>query len=189
MKWILAILMLVASVCHSADCHRIVPFILKWEGGFALLPNDPGGQTNKGVTWWTWQKFYGKTHDEFLHMPADKWEYIYKVGYWDVMHGDEIKSQDIAEILAEWCWGSGTSVPAKAVQRALGLRADGVMGEATVAAINAADQETLYQTLITDRFRFLAHIPYYTPTNWAYIDGWLNRMTDLVFYQKEHDHE
>ena len=184
MRFILVISLLLSTTCRGADCHHIVPFILKWEGGYAVLPNDPGGQTNKGVTWYTWQKFYGKTHDEFMRMPADKWEHIYKVGYWDIMHGDDIIDQRIAEVLAEWCWISGEVIPTKYVQRELGLKVDGAFGARTLAAINAADQDDLYQKLITDRFKFISHIPQYKATNWAYLDGWINRMTDFVFYQK-----
>lgn len=182
-KCFISILLFISTVCHSADCGRIVPFILHWEGGYAKLPNDPGGETNKGVTWATWMKFYGRTYNEFLKMPADKWAHIYKVGYWDAMRCDEIKSQKIAEVLAEWCWLSGAKIPTKNVQRLLALKADAMLGDETLRAINRANEQQLYESLIGTRYKFIAKIPYYSPSNWAYVDGWLNRMTGLVFYQ------
>lgn len=183
MKIIVYIFLLSITICNGANHERIVPFILKWEGGYAKLPNDPGGETNKGVTWATWIKFYGRTHDEFIRMPEAKWAHIWKVGYWDKVYGDDIKSQDIAEVLSEWCWGSGAIIPTKSVQRILGLKADGVFGEQTVNAINKANQKWLYEELIAARFKFLARIPYFRPSNWMFIDGWLNRMTGFVFFQ------
>lgn len=30
--------------------HRIIPFIMKWEGGYVNHPNDPGGETKFGIT-------------------------------------------------------------------------------------------------------------------------------------------
>ena len=32
-----------------AEVKKLVPFILKWEGGFVNDPDDLGGATNKGV--------------------------------------------------------------------------------------------------------------------------------------------
>ena len=38
-----------------ADARKLVPFILKWEGGFVNDPADKGGATNKGITLKTFQ--------------------------------------------------------------------------------------------------------------------------------------
>lgn len=184
-KSVCAILLFLSVVCKGADCSRIVPFILHWEGGYAKLPSDPGGETNKGITWATWMKFYGRTYNEFLKMPADKWTHIYKVGYWDAMRCDEIKSQKVAEVLAEWCWLSGAKIPTKNVQRLLGLKDDAQLGDETLNAINTANEKQLYENLIATRYKYIARIPYHSPSNWAYIDGWLNRMTGLFFFQNQ----
>jgi lysozyme family protein len=183
-RLLLSILLIVSTACHSADCHRIVPFILKWEGGWVNNIHDAGGETNKGIAYKTWKHYYGAAcHDSFMIMPVAKWEHIYKDGYWDVVHGDQIKSQKIAEVLAEWCWGSGSAIPIKAVQRQLHIQVDGVFGVGTLRAINAAQEKALYEALVTDRFKFLAHLPQYASSNWIFTDGWYNRMTDFVFFQ------
>ena len=185
MRLLLTILLLLSTLCFGADCSRIIPFILTWEGGYAKLPHDPGGETNKGVTWTTWKHFYGNTHAEFLKMPTDKWGHIYKVGYWDVMHGDQIRSQRVAELLAEWCWLSGAPTPTKTVQRIVGVTADGIIGMGTIKAINGANEKIMYQQLFTARLRYISRIPYYSPTNWIFVDGWFNRMTALMFFQND----
>ena len=168
----------------AADCHHIVPFILKWEGGYARLPNDPGGETNKGVTWGTWQKFYGRTHERFMRMDTADWQLIFKRGYWDKIHGDEISSQRVADVIAEWVWLSGENIPVKNVQRLLGLPADGMIGPATIRAINAADSQQLYEQLLAARYRFIGHIPFYNSTNWPFLDGWLNRLSAFLFFEQ-----
>ena len=38
-----------------ADVRKLVPFILKWEGGFVNDPDDLGGATNMGVTIGTYE--------------------------------------------------------------------------------------------------------------------------------------
>ena len=40
-----------------ADVKRLVPHILKWEGGWANDPDDLGGATNKGVTFNTYKLY------------------------------------------------------------------------------------------------------------------------------------
>ena len=37
-----------------ADVKLLVPFILRWEGGFDNYPNDLGGATNRGVNFATY---------------------------------------------------------------------------------------------------------------------------------------
>ena len=43
-----------------ADIKNLIPFILKWEGGFANDPTDRGGATNKGVTIATYEAYCKK---------------------------------------------------------------------------------------------------------------------------------
>ena len=43
-----------------ANVEKLVPFILKWEGGFVNDPDDLGGATNKGVTLATYTQYCRK---------------------------------------------------------------------------------------------------------------------------------
>ena len=49
-----------------AKCEVLKPFILSWEGGFANVPGDRGGATNRGVTIATFRSVFGqdKTVDD-----------------------------------------------------------------------------------------------------------------------------
>ncbi|MFV0470220.1 MAG: glycosyl hydrolase 108 family protein, partial [Dysgonomonas sp.] len=50
-----------------AKIELLVPFILKWEGGFVNDPDDSGGATNMGVTIATWKQVgYDKDGDGFI---------------------------------------------------------------------------------------------------------------------------
>ncbi len=47
-----------------ANANILLPFILRWEGGFVNDPTDRGGATNKGVTITTWRQVgYDKDGD------------------------------------------------------------------------------------------------------------------------------
>ena len=86
-----------------ANAHKLVPFILKWEGGFVDDPLDKGGATNKGITLKTFQYHFGKnkTVNDLKHITDEQWFEIFKEDFWDRWKADDIKNQSIANILVE----------------------------------------------------------------------------------------
>jgi len=106
---------------------NLVPFIKIKEGGISGTPKDsasknpsPCGKdrqgfpyhTNKGVQWATFKLLaskggYTASCENFLKMPDDIWNRIYKVGFWDEIQGDRIQNQAIANTFVEMVWGSG----------------------------------------------------------------------------------
>ena len=98
-----------------ANVDSLLPYILKFEGGFVNDPADAGGATNKGVTIATWRQVgYDKDGDGDIDVDdlklltdADVRNRVLKPHYWDRWKGDRIKSQGVANILVDWVWGSG----------------------------------------------------------------------------------
>ena len=106
---------------------NLVPFIKIKEGGISANPNDsasknpsPCGKdskgypyhTNKGIQWATFKALaskggYTASCDNFLKMPDDIWNKVYKVGFWNEIQGDRIQNQAIANTFVEMVWGSG----------------------------------------------------------------------------------
>jgi lysozyme family protein len=174
-----------------ADAKKIVPFILKWEAGTSKNPNDTaanfpvpdgsGVHTNKGITWGAWQAVNGGSDDSinrFYAMSENDWWPIFKIQYWDKVAGDNINSQRIADILANWAWGSGTSVPVIAVQKILGVKADGIAGRQTVAAINASTEADTFNKLKAENIAFFQKLGKLDKFK-MFIKGWNNRLNDL----------
>lgn len=185
-----------------ANVDSLLPYILKFEGGFVNDPADAGGATNKGVTIATWRQVgYDKDGDGDIDVDdlklltdADVRNRVLKPHYWDRWKGDRIKSQGVANILVDWVWGSGKHgivIP----QRLLGVVPDGIVGEKTLAAINAADPRQLFDTIFEARKKFLHDITNQSVakyerkigrkateaelkkhTNKRFIKGWLNRL-------------
>lgn len=185
-----------------ANVDSILPYILKFEGGFVNDPADAGGATNKGVTIATWRQVgYDKDGDSDIDVDdlklltdADVRNRVLKPHYWDRWKGDRIKSQGVANILVDWVWGSGKHgivIP----QRLLGVVPDGIVGEKTLAAVNAADPRQLFDAIFEARKKFLHDITNQSVakyerkigrkateaelkkhTNKRFINGWLNRL-------------
>jgi lysozyme family protein len=188
-----------------ANVNVLLPFILKWEGGFVNDPADAGGATNKGVTIGTWRQVgYDKDGDGDIDVQDlkllsnnDVRDRVLKPHYWDRWKADNIQSQKIANILVDWVWGSGKHgivIP----QRLLGVKDDGIVGEKTLSAVNFADPDQLFDVIYKARVDFLNEITQSSIakyekkighkateselmkyTNKRFLKGWLNRLADI----------
>lgn len=185
-----------------ANVDSLLPYILKFEGGFVNDPADAGGATNKGVTIATWRQVgYDKDGDGDIDVAdlklltnADVRNRVLKPAFWDRWKADRIKSQGVSNILVDWVWGSGKHgivIP----QRLLGVVPDGIVGEKTLAAVNATDPRQLFDAIFEARKKFLHDITNQSiaryerkigrkateaelkkHTNKRFIKGWLNRL-------------
>lgn len=115
--------------------------------GYVDHPSDPGGVTNYGIT--RNVALENGYVGDMISIPYFVVKGIYKKRYWDVLHCDEIPSQEIAEELFDTAVNMGTGVAVKFLQRTLSVlnggetkypkvTVDGAMGPGTIAALTAA---------------------------------------------------
>lgn len=165
-----------------ADYRKLKPFILRWEGGYINDKADLGKQTNKGVTLSTYRSVFGKnkTVSDLKKITDEQWEFIFKKFYWDKWKADNIKDQNVANILVDWLWCSG-SYGIKIPQRVLGVSADGIVGSKTIASVNARDGRELFDAIKQERNDFIERICQTRPQNKKFKKGWLNRINSLAY--------
>ncbi len=165
-----------------ADYKKLMPFILKWEGGYSNDKDDLGGATYKGITLATFRSVYGndKTVKDLKAMTSQQWEHIFKTLFWDAWQADRINDQNVANILVDWAWGSG-SYGIKIPQRMLGVAVDGIVGGKTLAAVNARDGKALFKELKEERIAYIGRICRTRPQNRKFRQGWLNRINSLKY--------
>lgn len=165
-----------------ADYRKLKPFILRWEGGYTNDQADLGKQTNKGVTLSTYRSVFGKnkTVSDLKKITDEQWEFIFKKYYWDKWKADDIKDQNVANILVDWFWCSG-SYGIKIPQEVLGVSVDGIVGSKTIAAINARDGRELFDTIKQERKDYIDRICQTRPQNKKFKKGWLNRINSLDY--------
>lgn len=118
-------------------------YILKWEGGFVDNPDDPGGPTNHGILLRELQeKGIDVNHDgvvdieDIKALSPDEAMNLFVQDYWDADMGG-IEDQAVATKIMDGRVNLGNDTAAKIAQAAAGVEADGKIGPATVAAINA----------------------------------------------------
>lgn len=169
-----------------ANSSKLIPFILQWEGGFVNDPDDLGGATNKGITIGAFAEYKKRkgqkapTVTDLKNISDAEWNDVFKSLYWDRWKADEIKNQSVANILVDWVWASG-SHGIKRPQRLLGVKADGIVGKQTIAALNAMDAATIFRMIKDDRARFIDEICKARPKNEKYRKGWMNRINAIRY--------
>lgn len=70
---------------YNTSFEKAMSIIFKWEGAYANNPNDPGGETNYGIS----SKSYPDLNIKGLTKEQAK--EIYKRDYWDAINADELE--------------------------------------------------------------------------------------------------
>jgi len=147
--------------------------LLGHEGGYSNHPADPGGKTRYGVTEAVAREVGYR--GDMRELPLDLAQRIYKERYWDAVQAESLPA-DVRYIVFDGAVNSGVVQSAKWLQRACGVKDDGVVGPQTIRAANALSPDGLKRKILAQRLRFLA-----TLSNWpAFSRGWANRIADLL---------
>ena len=147
--------------------------LLGHEGGFSNHKDDRGGATRYGVTEAVAREvgYRGNMRE----LPLELAQRIYKDRYWDAVQAENLPP-DVRYIVFDGAVNSGVAQAAKWLQRACGVKDDGVVGPLTIRAANALHPDGLKRKILAQRLRFMATLP-----NWpAFGRGWANRISDLL---------
>ena len=167
-----------------ATFESAIPVILEHEGGFVNHPNDPGGATNFGISL-RFLADYPEVGDfdqdgdvdveDIANMTVEQAMLVYRMFWWDKFRYDRINDQTIATKVFDFSVNMGASRAHKLLQSALNkafgldLTVDGILGNASISAINVCqdgDEEQVlleaycmeawgfYQRLIANNSRF-----------------------------------
>lgn len=170
-----------------ANVRELVPFILRWEGGYCNDPDDLGQETNKGVCFRTYKLYKSRkglpqpTIEDLKNISDNEFTDILKSMYWDACRADRIESQSVANAIVDWGWHSGTITAAKEIQKLLGVTADGIIGNITLCEINSRNPRELFDAIKIARIAYLNRICSSRPANTKFMRGWLNRVNSLEF--------
>jgi lysozyme family protein len=147
--------------------------LLKHEGDYSDHKDDPGGKTRYGVTEAVARE--AGYRGDMRELPLDLARRIYKERYWDAVQAESLPA-DVRYIVFDGAVNSGVAQSAKWLQRACGVKDDGVIGPQTIRAANALSPDGLKRKILAQRLRFMAKLP-----NWpAFGRGWANRICDLL---------
>ena len=163
---------------YSETFIRSLEFSLRWEGGYSDDPWDPGGATMWGVTINTLTRWWRKLGRNRVPTPMDvkkltqhEAHQIYHVWYWSPCKCEELPPR-VALVVFDCSINQSPRRAGKFLQKALGVKADGLIGPVTLAAVGRADQRVLLRDFLARRavhYSSLGHV-----VRFGY--GWYRRL-------------
>lgn len=169
-----------------ASFDIFLPILLKNEGGYVDDPDDPGGETNKGITMNTFSHCshallgVDPTSANLKALTDAQAGIIYKSRYWNPMQGDAFTLQDLANIVCDFYVNAGTHATSllQTVINKLGAKVvvDGTLGPASMQALAALNQITVYDQYKQGRIDYYQQLATKYP---KFLDGWLNRVNSF----------
>lgn len=159
-----------------------------------VAPDTNGIHTVNGITYLTFVAYaqangIAFTSKNFLKIGTDKklWQHIFVWNTWNKIKGAKIASQAIAGYLADFYFNAGANA-VKQLQEVLNrdfkasLAVDGVMGDLTIYALNAAtkkDEKKVLDLYYAERKLYYNNVVKAKPQQSVFLAGWLKRADSL----------
>ena len=119
------------SVGQSRAFIEALDFLLAREGGYVNHPNDPGGETNLGIS----RRSYPR--EDIKGMTRERAAYLYHRDYWLPNRCEEMPRW-VALPLFDFAVNAPARSARKALQEVIGAHRDGNLGPKSMAALTRA---------------------------------------------------
>jgi len=149
--------------------ERAVQIILNHEGGYVWDKEDPGGETNLGIS----KRAY--PHLDIKNITREDAIGIYLKEYWLPLKIDEMH-ESMRLIMFDAAVNQGLSRAVRMLQGSIGVKQDGIMGSVTLLALQETPPGLVFKNFATLRIRHytsLLHWPKYGA-------GWSKRLLQVV---------
>jgi len=166
------------ALAEKIRFDRAFEVTLGYEGGYVNDPLDPGGETQFGIS----KRSY--PHLDIAALTVADARRIYYRDYWEKLGLHNVQSDVIAGEIFDTAVNMGRRAAARIVQESVNflggnLAVDGIIGSATIAAINAwasKDERAFYITLNGFQFMRYVQIVEKMPDKVRFSRGWTKRI-------------
>ena len=162
-----------------ADFRKALEHVLSNEGGYVNDPDDPGGETYKGIArkmnpqWKGWPLI--DKRDFTNPLLADLVASFYRDNYWEPIRGDRITSQLVAMSIFDFAVNAGVKTSVILAQAVVDVPTDGNFGPATLVAIEGVEEDHFLSDFIITKIARYISICKKRPTSKKYFFGWVCR--------------
>jgi len=154
------------------DFDEAINFVLEMEGGYTLDPNDPGGETNYGIS----RKSYPNL--DIKNLSRQDAVEIYRKDFWTPCHCDDLPRY-WAMLVFDSAVNQGTRVAIRIMQIALNVTVDGIVGPKTLAAARSAKPRAV-KVALAQRIAAYHRLMAEKPNLERYAVDWAFRVIDLA---------
>ena len=162
------------AVIFSDKFEKAVDYVIKNEGGYVFDEDDPGGETNYGIS----HRSY--PHLDIKHLSLQDAKKIYFCDYWHKKGFEEIPDDAVATQVFDLSVNLGIRPAVIVLQRALrsvgiNVQEDGVMGPQTLSAVKRSEPRCLLTAIKSEAAGYYRMLAQYKPGQEKFLKGWLNR--------------
>ena len=163
--------------------------VFKWEGGLTNDKDDNGGITNYGVSL-RFLKSVDKnaTKEDIVNMTKDKASKLFKQHFWDKCQCGKLNPM-IAIAVYDFAVNAGVSQSVKLLQRVVGVKDDGVMGETTIKATKEMSPNIIVFGFFLLREDFYRNLAQRNPSQKKFLAGWNARTSSCRQLLKDISYE
>lgn len=154
------------------DFRTAVEHVFMFEGGLVDHPKDPGGVTKYGIS----LRAYPDLGEKGIrNLSKDDAAKIYKRDYWDALKCNELP-EPFRLMIFDCAVNQGVGYARKALQTAVSVRADGVLGPQTMAAVKQTNEVRAVHRIAMNRYLRYSRNP-----NWGVFgEGWMSRLLSVT---------
>ena len=159
---------------------RIYEIVMKYEGGYVNHPNDPGGETYKGISRRSHPNWEGwKLIDQKKVVPDDLVRRFYYDKFWKPLRCEEMPAP-VGEYLFDFAVNAGIRQAVITIQSAVSVTTDGILGPITMGAIIRSDVQILMYKLLARRIDFYVTITTQRRRQFeVFFLGWIRRTIEV----------
>jgi len=141
------------------------------EGGYVNNPNDPGGETNWGIS----KRSYPDV--DIKNLTREDAKAIYKRDFWDRINATEIYD-GVAFQAFDFAVNSSIETSIRKLQKAIGVADDGYWGPITRIQIHKLTESDIIMLFVAERLYFWTSL-----STWkTFGKGWARRAADNLRY-------
>jgi lysozyme family protein len=164
---------------------RLIADLIDREGGYVDDPVDRGGPTHMGITLATLQQWRAPlpvTRADVMALTREEATAIYRARYVDGPGFREaIRDDRLLALVVDYGVLSGPEAATKALQRAIGIHDDGVLGPQTRRVlVSQAGSTEVYKRLLADRIGHHVELVLTNPSQRRFLRGWLSRCVSFL---------
>jgi lysozyme family protein len=171
-----------------ADFKTAYDLVIINEGGYGNDPDDPGGETYKGVARKMWPLWLGWHIIDLMRsqsgFPAsleknaelqEEVESFYEMQFWNKVSGSLIAEQAVANSIFDFAVNAGVVPSVTLAQKVVDAPVDGAIGPQTIGKINAFDSGHFLAAFAVEKIRRYIDIVRKRPASAKYFLGWISR--------------
>lgn len=153
---------------------KLIDRVLSHEGWYSNDPQDPGGETQWGIS--------KRAHPDVNIKALTRAQAIdiYRADYWDKIKGDQLPAGIAFQVL-DAAVNHGVRTASRWLQASVGVTADGIIGPATLAAVRRVDAAETVLLFNATRLEFYTDVTTFA----RFGRGWTRRVAGNLRYAVE----